>query len=283
MESQYLQIMRNTLEFGELQKNRTGIDTLMYPGGDTMLFNLNEGFPAVTTKKLAFNAVKGELIGFLRGYTSAADFRKLGCRIWDQNANENKDWLANPNRFGEDDLGRIYSAQYTDWSTEDGYGLNQIQKLVDDIKSNPTSRRLIVSAWRPDEFDQMALPPCHILYQVTISQETGFMDLFWYQRSNDLFLGIPFNIASYSLLLNILCRLTGYKPRFVRWFGADVHIYANHIDAVKEQLSRDPLPLPTLKISEEFTPDTPIHKIKPEWFELENYQSHPPILAPMAV
>lgn len=183
---QYLNLLDNILKQGTRQKNRTGIDTLMIPGA-MMQFNLDEGFPAVTTKKLAFNAVKGELIGFLRGYTSAAQFRELGCKIWDQNANENEPWLANPNRTGKDDLGYIYSRLWTDMPMLAAEGpnkplYNQIERLFKEIHTNPASRRLIVSAWHPDVFGKAALPPCHVLFQVIIEQESGKMHMTMYQR-----------------------------------------------------------------------------------------------------
>ena len=186
---QYLDLMNQVLEHGSWQNNRTGIRTKMLPGA-MMQFNMDEGFPAVTTKKLAFNAVKGELIGFLRGYTSAAQFRELGCNIWDKNSNENEAWLKNPARTGEDDLGYIYSRLWTDMPhsliTEKW---DQIDKLIKGIAIDPTSRRLIVSAWHPEVLDRAALPPCHILFQVIIEQETRKMHMTMYQRSCDLFLG----------------------------------------------------------------------------------------------
>lgn len=240
----YHDILQNVLDNGTVQKNRTGIDTLMVPG---LIFkhNMAEGFPAVTTKKLAFRSVISELICFIRGTTSAAGFRELGSKIWDQNANENQAWLENPHRKGTDDLGRIYGAQWRSWvrsenKTQPGASLDQIKALLDEIETNPTSRRLIVSAWRPDEFDQMALPPCHYSFQVIIEQTSGTMHLLWNQRSVDTFLGLPFNIASYAALLEILASITGYIPGTLTGFLADVHIYENHLDQVKEQLTRKP-------------------------------------------
>ena len=283
----YLDLMSKVLNEGTVQKNRTGIDTLMIPG-EMIQFDLREGFPAVTTKKLAFNAVKGELIGFLRGYTSAAQFRELGCKIWDQNANENEAWLNNPYREGEDDLGYIYSRLWTDMPTSfDAPDLpkeqrwNQIDLLIEEIKSNPSSRRLIVSAWHPEVFDRCALPPCHYGFQVIIEQETRTMHLLWNQRSVDVFLGLPFNIASYSLLLHMLCNITGYKPGTVTGFLADVHIYANHRDACYTQLERAPHKLPTLLIAKR--PVSNIAEFSPEDFMLQDYSYDEPIKAPMAV
>jgi len=187
---QYLDVMKTILLNGsDWQENRTGIRTRMIPGA-MMQFNLADGFPAVTTKWLAFNAVKGELLGFLRGYTSAAQFRELGCKIWDQNANENEAWLKNPNRKGEDDLGYIYSRLWNDMPHDLVTSKwNQIDRLIDGIKKDPTSRRLIVSAWHPEVFDRAALPPCHALFQVIIEQSTKKMHMTMYQRSCDFFLG----------------------------------------------------------------------------------------------
>lgn len=278
---QYLDTMRQILDQGVWQNNRTGIRTKMIPGA-MMQFNLAEGFPAVTTKKLAFGAVKGELLGFLRGYTSAADFRKLGCNVWNQNANENEAWLKNPARKGEDDLGYIYSRLWTDMPhTLVTETWNQIDNLVKGIQNDPTSRRLIVSAWHPEVFDRAALPPCHVLFQVIIEQESKKMHMTMYQRSCDFFLGVPFNIASYSLLLELLARITGYKPGTFTWFGADVHLYENHLDQVNEQLGREPMPLPSLGLAKK--PFVTLANIEPEDIELFNYKFHPPIKASMAV
>jgi thymidylate synthase len=288
---QYQDLIRQILEHGsDWQENRTGIRTKMIPGA-MMQFNMEDGFPAMTTKKLAFNAVKGELLGFLRGYTSAKQFRSLNCRIWDANANENKAWLANPNRKGPDDLGYIYSRLWvdmptatpvsTDFGTPAPQTWNQIEKLLEAIKKDPTSRRLIVSSWHPEVFDQAALPPCHVLFQVIIEQSTKKMHMTMYQRSCDLFLGVPFNIASYALLLHILAAITGYKPGMFTWFGADVHIYENHLEQCKLQLSREPLPLPTLWHA--VTPGTKIEEIEPDWLKLHNYNFHETIQAEMAV
>lgn len=535
----YLSLMQEILDNGTWQSNRTGVDAISIPGA-MLKFDLAEGFPAVTTKKLFFDAVKAELIGFIRGYTNAADFRSLGCKIWDQNANENKAWLANPNRIGVDDLGRIYGAQWTDqvsittkvkrnfkwqrpvclptpmpeveldlssnraglvgktfasnafgrfrvvkeyyvgkhlrydiqfeetgflqegrtkqqitvgevrdflvpsvhgvaclggmWGNDEGlavqlkptwegmisrcyrnsdpeydryggsgvfvcrrwlnfsnfladfksipgwelkltypddysidkdfegsnkYGpglvrfaprkeqvlnskqikpfkgkcpdgnvyffctkteavekfpeltpigighclagyqrehagwkfkhvgsthryriVNQLKEAVAKIKNDPTNRRIIVNAWRPDELDQMALPPCHLMYQFIVNVERNELSLCWYQRSNDCFLGSPFNIASYALLLSMVAQVTGFKARHLTYFAADTHIYRNHLEQVEEQLSRKPFKLPTLKLNNEVKDllDFDVSDI-----ELLNYKHHPAIAAPMAV
>lgn len=284
----YLTLLTEVLTKGSYQDNRTGIKTLMLPGA-MLKYDLAEGFPAVTTKKLAYKAVVGELLGFLRGYTSAAQFRELGCKIWDQNANENKAWLDNPARKGEDDLGYIYSRLWTDMPHSlTTVKWDQIQKLIEGILKDPTSRRLIVNAWHPEVFDQAALPPCHYGFQVIIEQSTKKMHLLWNQRSCDLFLGVPFNIASYATLLQLLCQITGYTPGTLTGFLADVHIYENHIAAVVQQLTRDPLPLPTLEITgvSKVTSENPafnFNSIGVDNFVLHNYVSHDALKAPMAV
>lgn len=285
----YLDLMQEIRTSGIRQSNRTGIDTLTLPGA-MLKFDLREGFPAVTTKKLAFNQVKGELIGFLRGYTSAAEFRELGCTIWDQNANENEAWLKNPNRKGTDDLGRIYGAQWRSWGQASVFhnGLDQIKTALETVRSNPESRRILVTAWRPEEFNQMALPPCHVLFQLLPHVETGVLHMMMYQRSCDMFLGVPFNIASYALLLELFARWTGYQAGTLTMALADAHIYVNHIEQVEEQLSRDTLPLPKLYLApglgdETHTLEELLDKLHPSLISLDDYRHHPPIKAPMAV
>lgn len=275
----YKDLLVHILTSGVAQETRTGINTLMIPGY-MLQYDLTKGFPAVTTKKLAFRSVVGELLGFLRGYSSAADFRKLGCKIWDQNANENESWLANPHRKGEDDLGYMYSRLWNEMPGVEGW--NQIDKLLEQIKEDPSSRRLIVSGWHPEVFDKAALPPCHVLWQVIIEQKTKKMHMTVYQRSCDTFLGVPFNIASYSLLLSLIATVTGYIPGTLTWFGADVHIYFNHIEQVREQLQRTCYDLPDLKLHG-ITQGTDLRSIEPDQIELINYECHSAIKADMAV
>lgn len=254
-------------------------------------FNLQEGFPAVTTKKLAFNAVKGELLGFIRGYDSAEQFRLLGCNVWNQNANENRDWLRNPHREGEDHLGRIYGVQWRRWIPPGEFGyenyIDQMRQIVNDVIENPTSRRMIVTAWNPGELEKMALPPCHMSYQLLVDLESNELSLCMYQRSCDMFLGIPFNIASYALLLELIAAATGRRPGKLIMFLADVHIYQNHVDQVITQLKRDPLPLCQLRIDEEFFKAemgmARLEACEPSYIHLENYVSHLPIKGEMAV
>lgn len=285
----YHSILSDILENGSRQANRTGIDTISIPGTSAR-YDLTEGFPAVTTKRLAWKAVVGELIGFLRGYDSAEQFRSLDCRIWDQNANENAQWLANPNRRGADDLGRIYGVQWRRWRDRRGGEVDQVMQALRTLHERPIDRRIIINAWRPDEFDQMALPPCHVLYQFVANVERRELSLCMYQRSVDSFLGLPFNVASASLLLSIFARLTGFTPRYFTHFMADTHIYVNHLDQVQEMLARSPRVLPRLLINERipfgagaaFDPAW-IDRIEPEDFVLDGYDPHPPIKAPMAV
>ena len=285
----YLSLMEEVLHNGTQQANRTGVDAVSIAGA-MLKFDLADGFPAVTTKKLAFRAVAAELIGFLRGYDSAADFRALGCKIWDQNANDNPQWVNNPTRKGTDDLGRIYGVQWRHWRGAAGQEVDQVRNALDAIQNRPTDRRIIITAWKPDELDQMALPPCHVLYQFLVNAERRELNLCMYQRSCDLFLGVPFNIASSALLLSLMARLTGYQPRYFTHFLADAHIYVNHFDQVKEQLGRSPFALPKLKINERVPiydggPLDPgcIDRVQPDDFSLLHYDHHGPLKAPMAV
>lgn len=291
----YLELLDLCSRTGMRQRNRTGIDTFMIPGG-MMQFDLAQGFPILTTKRVAFKQVVGELLGFIRGYTNAADFRALSCTIWDANANKNEQWLKNPNRQGTDDLGRIYGAQWRRWRSIDldlgGHGnpdareIDQLARALETIKNDSTSRRIIVSAWQPGELDQMALPPCHLLYQFLIGQLDHKLHMTMYMRSCDMFLGVPFNISSYALLLALVSKAMGYEPGTLTMFLADVHIYENHLEQVKEQLSREPKELPTLGLPENIDGLGPIawlESLEPEDIELIGYDPHPPIKAEMAV
>lgn len=289
---QYLNLLQKVLDEGVLCHNRTGIDTLRIVG-DKLEFDLKDGFPAVTTKRLAWKAVVGELLAFLDGADNASYFRAYGCKIWDQNANENKTWLENRYRRGQDDLGRIYGVQWRRWKG-DRRQIDQIQEALDKVLNDPWNRRIIVNAWNPDDLDKMALPPCHILFQLHCNPNTREMSMTMYQRSCDMFLGVPFNIASYALLLSMFAWVSGYTPRKLVMFLADVHIYTNHIDQVKEQLTREPKPLPQLKILRDLhthisggTPtDDAVFNISichPEDFLLANYSCWPAIKGEMAV
>jgi len=301
-----------------------------------MRFDLRQGFPAVTTKRLAFKSVMGELVGFLRATRSAAEFRELGCKVWDQNANENADWLANPYRLGDDDLGPVYGVQWRQWPAykvirrgapqaeqqladalargyrqlgslasecpgADEYGrlhdlllykpIDQLRQCLDTLITNPTSRRILFHGWNWAQIEEMALPPCHLLYQFLANPDTKEISLCLYIRSNDLGLGTPFNLAEGAALLHLIGHLTGYEPRWFSYFIGDAHIYETHLDMLEEQLKRAPLPLPRLRISERIPKFADTGQYAPEWLEkvepsdfvLDDYRHHPPLTAPMAV
>ena len=271
---QYLDILKDVMENGVDRPDRTGVGTRGV-FCRTMRFNLEEGFPIVTTKKTAFNLVKAELLWFISGSSDVKDLQKLGCHIWDANANA-EHWKAKA--AFEGDLGRIYGVQWRSWRKLDGTTYDQLSDVVERIRKNPSDRRLILAAWNPGELEEMSLPPCHAFSQFFVSGDT--LSLAMYQRSCDMFLGVPFNISSYALLLSMVAQVTGLKPgEFIHHLG-DAHIYLNHFDQVQEELQRDPLPLPYLQLN-------PLIKnldnFTMEDIELANYQCHPAIKAPMAV
>lgn len=271
---QYLSELRYILDHGTERCDRTGVGTRAV-FGRTMRFNMKDGFPSVTTKRLAFNAVKAELLWFISGSSDVKELQKMGCHIWDGNAFAQY-WI--PKAKFEGDVGRIYGVQWRRWRTADGTEIDQLADVIERIKKNPSDRRLIVNAWNPGEVDQTALPPCHTFFQFFVANNE--LSLSMYQRSCDMFLGVPFNIASYSLLLHMIAQVTGYKPgEFIHFLG-DTHIYLNHLDQVREQLAREPLPLPTLWLN----PDVAdIDSFSMDDIRLENYHYHPAISAPMAV
>lgn len=248
-DSEYLRIVNNILDNGTWQMNeRTGKRCLFYHG-DMMKFDLSSGhFPLLTTKQMKYKSMIGELIGFLRGVNNAKDFRDLKCKFWDANANESVHWLENPNRKGEDDLGRIYGVQARDWKKSDGSSVDQLRIVVDKLSRGIDDRRLIVSHWNVGELDKMALVPCHMTYQFGIRD--GHLDLCMYQRSCDVPLGIPMNIASYALLLNIVAKMTGLKPGIFTHFMWNIHIYEDQIENIKKQVIREPLDAPKLVIND---------------------------------
>jgi thymidylate synthase len=262
---QYLNLLETILNEGTVKNDRTGTGTISR-FGHQMRFDLSEGFPVVTTKKLHLKSIIHELLWFLAGDTNVKYLQDNGVRIWNE-------WA------GEDgDLGHIYGYQWRNWPTPDGKHIDQITKVVDSIKNNPDSRRHIVSAWNVGELDKMNLPPCHILVQFYVAD--GKLSCQLYQRSADVFLGVPFNIASYALLALMMAQVTGLQPGdFVHTFG-DVHIYSNHIEQVKLQLTREPFPLPTMKINPAVKS---IFDFKFDDFELVNYLSHPHIKGDVAV
>lgn len=261
----YLELMRDILENGTQKTDRTGTGTVSVFGRQ-MRFDLSKGFPLVTTKKLHIRSIIYELLWFLRGDTNIKYLNDNGVSIWDEWADEN----------GE--LGPVYGSQWRSWPAPDGRHIDQIANVIHQIKTKPDSRRHIVSAWNPAEVDNMALPPCHALFQFYVANNTLSCQL--YQRSADFFLGVPFNIASYALLTHMVAQQCDLRAGDFVWTGGDVHLYSNHFDQAKLQLTREPLPLPTLSIKRK--PST-IFEYQFEDFEILNYQAHPSIKAPIAV
>lgn len=262
---QYLDLMQRILDEGAEKGDRTGTGTISV-FGHQMRFNLQDGFPCVTTKKLHLRSIIHELLWFLKGETNIQYLKENGVSIWDEWADENGD------------LGPVYGYQWRSWPTADGRYIDQITQVVDQIKNNPNSRRLIVSAWNVGEIENMALPPCHAFFQFYVAD--GKLSCQLYQRSADVFLGVPFNIASYALLTMMMAQVCGLEPGdFVHTLG-DAHLYSNHLEQAKLQLTRDPRPLPQMKIN----PDVKsIFDFKYEDFELVNYDPHPHIKAAVAV
>jgi len=262
---QYLDLMRHVQDNGVRKEDRTGTGTVSI-FGHQLRFDLADGFPAVTTKKLHLRSIIHELLWFLQGDTNIRYLKDNGVRIWDDWADEHGD------------LGPVYGYQWRSWPAPDGGSIDQISNLVKQIRNNPDSRRLMVTAWNPAYVDQMALPPCHCLFQFYVAE--GRLSCQLYQRSADIFLGVPFNIASYALLTLMIAQVTDLQPgEFIHTFG-DAHLYLNHLEQVELQLSRQPFPLPTMQLNPavdslfDFTYDD---------FELLDYQSHPHIKAPVAV
>ncbi|MEM7110443.1 MAG: thymidylate synthase [Bacteroidota bacterium] len=262
---QYLDLMRDILENGVEKGDRTGTGTLSVFGRQ-MRFDLSQNFPLLTTKKLHLRSIIHELLWFLSGDTNIRYLKEHGVRIWDEWADENGD------------LGPVYGQQWRSWPKPEGGTVDQIAQVVDQIKSNPDSRRHIVSAWNPSEVEKMALPPCHALFQFYVAN--GKLSCQLYQRSADYFLGVPFNIASYALLVHIVAEQCDLKPGEFVWTGGDTHLYMNHIEQAKLQLKRKPLEGPQLVIKRK--PET-VFDYKFEDFEIINYQAHPNIKAPIAV
>ncbi len=321
-ESAYLALLLKAHDEGTpIHNARTGkvCRTLI---GEQLKFDLRDGFPALTTKKLPFKSVLGELLGFFRGYDNAEDFRALGCNVWNQNANETPAWLANPFRRGPDDLGRIYGVQWTKWmsykkvrasdttmraylagkgyqyeeSVDHGHSflyhreVNQLEDVLRRMLSDPSDRRLIISAWNVAELDEMALAPCHMDYRFVVDPDSRLLHVVMTQRSADMFLGVPFNMASTALLLTVMARFAGYIPATVTMQFTNAHVYEDHTDAVLEQVSRQPTALPILGVAGSapayVTPaEIPgvFASLRPEQFALHEYNPQPAIHAPMAV
>ncbi|MCG8066882.1 MAG: thymidylate synthase [Candidatus Thiodiazotropha taylori] len=262
---QYLDLMRHVRDFGVTKEDRTGTGTRSVFGYQ-MRFDLSQGFPLLTTKKLHLRSIIHELLWFLQGDTNIRYLKENGVSIWDEWADE------------EGNLGPVYGYQWRSWPTPGGGHVDQIDQLVEQIQANPDSRRLIVSAWNPAQVDAMALPPCHCLFQFYVAE--GRLSCQLYQRSADIFLGVPFNIASYALLTMMVAQVAGLEPGdFVHTFG-DAHLYLNHLDQVELQLSREPKALPRMSINPEVKD---IFAFRFEDFELTDYDPHPHIKAPVAV
>ena len=261
----YLQLLRHVRNNGVKKDDRTGTGTLSC-FGHQLRFDLNSGFPLVTTKKLHIRSIIVELLWFLRGDTNIGYLHEHRVSIWDEWADE------------QGELGPIYGKQWRNWECKDGGGVDQIQNILYQLRTNPTSRRMIVSAWNVGELDQMALAPCHALFQFYVADNRLSCQL--YQRSADLFLGVPFNIASYSLLTLMVAQVAGYEPGwFVHTFG-DVHLYKNHLEQTDLQLEREPFPLPGISLNPEISK---LEDFNPQDIQVENYQCHPRIAAPVAV
>ena len=262
---QYQELLRLVLENGKFKPDRTGIGTYAVFGAQAR-FPLADGFPLLTTKKLHVKSIIYELLWFLRGETNIKYLNEHGVSIWDE-------WADS-----DGNLGRVYGAQWCDWRAPDGRSINQIDRVIDQVKQNPDSRRHIVTAWNPGELERMALPPCHALFQFFV--HAGELSCQLYQRSADLFLGVPFNIASYALLTLMVAQVCGLKPgAFVHTFG-DLHLYSNHLDQAKQQLAREPRPQPQMKLNPAVKN---IHDFRFEDFDLVGYNPHPAIKAPIAV
>ena len=262
---QYLDLMHDILENGAVKTDRTGTGTRSVFGRQ-LRFDLSKGFPLVTTKKLHLRSIIYELLWFLKGETNIKYLKEHGVSIWDEWADENGD------------LGPVYGSQWRSWPAPDGKKIDQIAKVIYQIKTKPDSRRHIVSAWNPAEVDHMALPPCHALFQFYVAE--GKLSCQLYQRSADYFLGVPFNIASYALLTEMVAQQCDLQLGEFVWTGGDVHLYSNHFEQAKLQLSREPFALPRLEIKRK--PDS-VFEYEFEDFEIVGYQSHPSIKAPIAV
>lgn len=261
----YEDLMREVLASGTHKDDRTGTGTTSVFGRQ-IRFDLSQGFPLITTKRVHFRSVAGELLWFLRGESNVAWLREQGVTIWDE-------WAD-----ADGELGPVYGVQWRSWPTPSGETIDQIAQVVEQIRTNPDSRRLVVSAWNPTDIPRMALAPCHTLFQFYVAD--GRLSCQLYQRSADMFLGVPFNIASYALLTHMIAQQTGLGVGDFVWTGGDCHVYDNHVEQVREQLSRDPYPYPTLRL--ERRPDS-IFDYRLDDFVVDGYQHHPTIRAAVAV
>lgn len=280
---QYLDILDRILKEGKLKHNRTGVDTLSI-SGSMIEFDMSTGkFPLLTTKKMGLKNICAELEMFIKGIANKEFLQERNCHIWDEWANPAKvpygnDEESKRKMLEEKDLGKIYGYQ---WNNFNDSGINQLKNVIETLKTNPSDRRMLVSAWNPQQLGEMALPPCHYCFQLLSND--GYVDLLWNQRSSDFPLGVPYDLASYAMLLTLICQQVKMKPGKVIGFFADSHIYVNQIEGVKEQLKRTPLKQPSVKILNAEDPNWTIWDWKYTDFELLDYQSHPAIKFPVAV
>lgn len=309
---QYDDLLRAVLNYGYDKDNRTPQPTRKLPWGASMVLDMTLGFPAITTKSLNYKACFAEYIGFLRGYSNAEDFAKLGVKWWRKDANLNKDWLGSQFRSGDGDMGRVYGVQWRDWKGpllfkpeadcspeessqfkyHDDTGvwsvfqqhIDQVQGALCDIRNNPKSRRIIIAGWNPAELDQMCLPPCHMTYHFDVNVDEGELNLQMHQRSCDMFLGVPMNIAGAALMLHLFAAATGLRPRYLTMHLDDIHIYHNHLEQVHEQLSRSHYALPSLHIAKPlFGVDADgLAALEVSDLELHGYRHHPPLHGEMS-
>lgn len=279
----YNSLLKEILENGHDRNGRNGTTRGVFTR--ELRFKMSDGFPATTTKRLAFRSVAAELFWFMSGESDNRILQRLGCEIWTPNSNADY-WKPKAKFAG--DLGRVYGVQWRHWQGPNGKTVDQLASVIERIKKDPNDRRLIVSAWNPGEIDEMALPPCHMMFQFFVTD--GKLSLHMFQRSCDMFLGVPFNIASYAIMLHLVAQMTGLVPDELILTLGDVHIYHDHFDAVREQLAREPFPLPKLWVNPDikYLDDINVSKLLvPDGIyklvKLENYQHHPPIKAKMAV
>jgi thymidylate synthase len=281
-DNNYIELCKKIINNGFIQKNERTNKRCATIFGDYREYDLSKGkFPLLTTKQMDIRPIAAELLGFIRGCTNAADFRKLGCKIWDANANKTQSWLQNPNRKGEDDLGRIYGAQARDWKANDNRSIDQLKCIVERLDKRNDDRRLIVTHWNPGELDAMALPPCHLLYMFGLQGST--LNLCMIQRSMDVPLGAPYNIASYSLLLLLMCKITGLSPGKFCHFSWNVHIYQDQMDGIMHQITRQPFSAPSIWIDDRINSLEDLETwVTVDCFKMIDYQHHPKIVFPFS-
>lgn len=278
----YIDLCKKVINNGSVIFNKRTGKKCLTVFGDYREYDMSSGyFPLLTTKRMRLSPIVAELLGFIRGYDNASDFRKTGCKIWDKNANESVHWLNNPNRKGQDDLGRIYGVQARDWIKPDGSRVDQLNNVIEKLMERNDDRRLIVNHWNPGELDQMALPPCHMMYFFGL--EGDKLNIGMVQRSADIPLGVPYNIASYALLLHLVCRITNLKVGKLSHFIWNAHIYQDQMDGMMHQITRDSCGSPTIKIDENIKSLKDLETwVKPEHITIENYKAHPEISFPFS-